>query len=198
MIYVYLLQSVADPDRCYAGQSIHTDKHKPWRLVVTVGFDDPAKATAFERYLKSGSGRAFARKALLSERRLRRCSPRPAAGGFGGIGTSSAPHPCGNTPLIHVMPNWLRRQLLHQQFANRPVAAARVELSPRPDVDPLDPRGRLARAEPFTKGARVARRVMFMTAERVPPGGKDATTIPARLAAMGTPHGAARGHGVAT
>lgn len=77
MIYVYLLQSVDDPDRYYVGlsndparrldehnggQSIHTNKHKPWKLIVTVGFDDPAKATAFERYLKSGSGRAFAKK----------------------------------------------------------------------------------------------------------------------------------------
>jgi predicted GIY-YIG superfamily endonuclease len=34
----------------------------PWKLVVQIGFDDKAKAVAFEKYLKSGSGRAFAKK----------------------------------------------------------------------------------------------------------------------------------------
>ena len=77
MTYVYLLQSIVEPDRHYvglsndparrleehnAGQSTHPNKHKPWKLVVAVAFDDAAKAAAFERYLKSGSGRAFAKK----------------------------------------------------------------------------------------------------------------------------------------
>lgn len=77
MFYVYLLQSIAESDRYYvgmsgdpsrrlnehnSGESIHTNKHKPWKIVVTVGFDDAGKASAFERYLKSGSGRAFAKK----------------------------------------------------------------------------------------------------------------------------------------
>ena len=44
----------------YAGDS----KFTPWRLVTYVAFSDQAKATAFERYLKSGSGHAFARKRL--------------------------------------------------------------------------------------------------------------------------------------
>ena len=77
MTFVYLLQSEADPLRYYVGlsndparrleehnggKSIHTNKYRPWSVVVTVGFADPAKATAFEDYLKSGSGRAFAKK----------------------------------------------------------------------------------------------------------------------------------------
>ncbi len=77
MKFVYLIQSIAEPDRYYvgitsdpdrrlaehnAGKSIHTKKHKPWKNVVTISFDNAAKATAFERYLKSGSGRAFAKK----------------------------------------------------------------------------------------------------------------------------------------
>ena len=77
MTYVYLLQSLAEPDRYYvglsdeparrlaehnSGKSIHTNKHRPWNIVVNVAFADAAKATAFERYLKSGSGRAFAKK----------------------------------------------------------------------------------------------------------------------------------------
>lgn len=77
MMYVYLLQCIAEPERYYvglsneptrrleehnSGMSIHTNKFRPWKIVVSIGFADPAKATAFERYLKSGSGRAFAKK----------------------------------------------------------------------------------------------------------------------------------------
>jgi putative endonuclease len=77
MTFVYLLQNELDPSKYYvgksddparrltehnSGKSIHTNKYRPWKLMVSVGFADPAKATAFERYLKSGSGRAFAKK----------------------------------------------------------------------------------------------------------------------------------------
>ena len=79
MFYVYLLQSEGNPDQRYiglttdlkrrftehnAGKSAHTSKFLPWRLVTYVAFSDRVKATAFERYLKSGSGHAFARKRL--------------------------------------------------------------------------------------------------------------------------------------
>ena len=47
-----------------AGKSSHTSKFKPWRLMTYVAFTDRAKAEAFERYLKSGSGHAFANKRL--------------------------------------------------------------------------------------------------------------------------------------
>jgi putative endonuclease len=47
-----------------AGQSAHTAKYKPWRIVSYVAFSNRAKAEAFERYLKSGSGHAFAAKRL--------------------------------------------------------------------------------------------------------------------------------------
>ena len=47
-----------------AGQSSHTAKFKPWRLVTYLGFSDQAKAESFERYIKSGSGHAFASKRL--------------------------------------------------------------------------------------------------------------------------------------
>jgi hypothetical protein len=36
----------------------------PWKLVTYVAFSDIEKARAFERYLKSGSGHAFAKKRL--------------------------------------------------------------------------------------------------------------------------------------
>jgi putative endonuclease len=79
MKYVYLLESVSHPEQSYvgltdnlrsrfvahnAGQSPHTAKFKPWRLVTYVAFSDEKKAVAFERYLKSASGRAFAKKRL--------------------------------------------------------------------------------------------------------------------------------------
>jgi putative endonuclease len=77
MKYVYLLESISFPDQTYigltddlrgrlaahnAGQAAHTRKFKPWRLVTYLAFGDENKAVAFERYLKSSSGRAFAKK----------------------------------------------------------------------------------------------------------------------------------------
>jgi putative endonuclease len=47
-----------------AGESSHTSKSRPWKLTAYIAFSDRAKAEAFERYLKSGSGHAFARKRL--------------------------------------------------------------------------------------------------------------------------------------
>jgi len=34
----------------------------PWRIVVSIEFPDEGAAVRFERYLKSGSGRAFAKR----------------------------------------------------------------------------------------------------------------------------------------
>ena len=74
---VYVLQSEANPDRFYigsscdtsrrleehnSGKSVHTNKHRPWRLIMSIGFADRSKALRFETYLKSGSGRAFAKR----------------------------------------------------------------------------------------------------------------------------------------
>ena len=79
MNYVYILQSIDSPEQFYtglckdvaarlsnhnAGQSPHKSKFKPWRLLSYHYFDRPGTAAAFERYLKSGSGRAFAAKRL--------------------------------------------------------------------------------------------------------------------------------------
>lgn len=81
MYYVYLLESLDDPAKRYigvtadlrsrllehnAGKSTQTSKHRPWRLVTYLAFSDRGQAEAFERYLKSGSGHAFARKRLWS------------------------------------------------------------------------------------------------------------------------------------
>ena len=79
MKYVYLLESISHPGQSYcglpsdlesrlevhnAGGARHTAKYKPWRLKTYVAFSDPEQAIAFERYMKSGSGRAFAKKRL--------------------------------------------------------------------------------------------------------------------------------------
>lgn len=77
---VYLLQSLsnsyhryigltADLDRRLSehnsGKSPHTSKFRPWKVVVSIMFEDEQRAKDFERYLKSGSGRAFAKKRLF-------------------------------------------------------------------------------------------------------------------------------------
>ena len=79
MRYVYILESVAFPGRHYtgitddlrqrlakhnAGEVPHTSKYKPWQLKTYLAFSDEKQAFAFERYLKSASGRAFAKKRL--------------------------------------------------------------------------------------------------------------------------------------
>jgi len=77
MKYVYLLQSIPFPDQKYIGitsnvdarlkthnegRSPHTSKYKPWNIVTYIVFSNESKAAEFEKYLKSGSGRAFANK----------------------------------------------------------------------------------------------------------------------------------------
>ena len=47
-----------------AGKSAHTSKYRPWQLRLYVAFSDKNKAFEFEKYFKSGSGRAFAKKRL--------------------------------------------------------------------------------------------------------------------------------------
>jgi putative endonuclease len=74
---VYILRSLSAPDRFHtgvtsdltarladhnAGRSPHTSSGRPWTIDVSVQFADEARALRFERYLKSGSGSAFARR----------------------------------------------------------------------------------------------------------------------------------------
>jgi len=80
MKYVYLIQSIPYSKQRYIGltsdikgrieahnegRSPHTSKYKPWKLIVYMAFSNESKAVEFERYLKSGSGHAFAEKRLL-------------------------------------------------------------------------------------------------------------------------------------
>ena len=74
---VYVLESLLNPGRHYVGvtadvssrlvwhndgRSHHTSKHRPWRLIASMEFADDDVAARFERYLKTGSGRAFAKR----------------------------------------------------------------------------------------------------------------------------------------
>jgi putative endonuclease len=93
MCYVYLLRSISHPAQIYSGfthdlrhrmnqhncgHSAHTRKYLPWELVFYAAFQEEAVARKFESYLKSGSGRAFTHKHLVS--------------GIRGV-IGSAPHP---------------------------------------------------------------------------------------------------------
>ena len=79
MHYVYLIQSLSHPNQTYIGNtenlkqrldthnsggSRFTKSYRPWELITFLGFKEKLKATAFEKYLKSGSGAAFAKKRL--------------------------------------------------------------------------------------------------------------------------------------
>ena len=72
-----MLQPESDPDRRYVGLTDdlrarltvhnkgsvpHTSVFRPWRIKTAVAFTDRQRAAAFERHLKSASGRAFAQK----------------------------------------------------------------------------------------------------------------------------------------
>jgi predicted GIY-YIG superfamily endonuclease len=74
---VYVIRSDANPSRHYVGitnsvrdrldwhnhgPSGHTVEHRPWSVVVSIEFPTEAAAVRFEKYLKSGSGRAFAKR----------------------------------------------------------------------------------------------------------------------------------------
>ena len=76
---VYVLKSSAEPTRYYTGLTSnlagrlhahnsgrvpHTADGKPWIVDVVVEFADERRAVAFEKYLKSGSGCAFAQRHL--------------------------------------------------------------------------------------------------------------------------------------
>ena len=75
--YVYVLRSLSHPARHYVGLTCdldarlrvhntgrckHTAKFRPWQIEIAIAFRSRDKAVAFETYLKTQSGRAFATK----------------------------------------------------------------------------------------------------------------------------------------
>ena len=44
------------------GKCLHTKKYRPWKLITFLAFEGKRKAISFEKYLKTGSGRAFQKR----------------------------------------------------------------------------------------------------------------------------------------
>ncbi len=79
MHYVYLIETQTNACRRYvgytdnlrqrmidhnAGKNASTAPFRPWCLVTYLAFSDKSQALSFERYLKGGSGHAFAARRL--------------------------------------------------------------------------------------------------------------------------------------
>jgi putative endonuclease len=77
--FVYVIRSLSNRDRYYtgvtydvgsrlrshnAGECVHTSRNCPWELDVVIAFRDEKRALELGRYLKSGSGGAFADRYL--------------------------------------------------------------------------------------------------------------------------------------
>lgn len=77
--YTYILESEKVANRFYVGftedlelrlkshnqgGNPHTSKNRPWRIKTAIAFTERQRALDFEAYLKSPSGRAFAKKRL--------------------------------------------------------------------------------------------------------------------------------------
>ena len=84
MYYAYILESETTPGEFYrghtdglkrrvtehnAGKCTHTSKLRPWKVKFYAAFETLALAQEFERYLKSGSGHAFAKRHLFHGQR---------------------------------------------------------------------------------------------------------------------------------
>ena len=85
MFYTYILRSRSRPREIFSGstedlrtrltehnsgKSAYTRKFTPWELVFYAAFPQRSQAEIFEKYLKSGSGRAFAYKHLIASPRI--------------------------------------------------------------------------------------------------------------------------------
>ena len=77
MFYTYILRSINHPDQRYIGSTAdlrkriaahndgrvpHTANYRPWKIETYIAFETEERARAFEIYLKSGSGHAFAKR----------------------------------------------------------------------------------------------------------------------------------------
>jgi len=77
MFYTYILRSLSHTEQRYIGSTSdlrkrlikhneggvpHTAKFRPWKVEAYFAFETKEKATAFEAYLKTGSGHAFANR----------------------------------------------------------------------------------------------------------------------------------------
>jgi len=80
MKYVYILQSEVQPDRFYvgstadlqrrleehnAGNSVHTNKFKPWKVKTYLAFEDHGKADAFDTFFENRQWPGICKKAFI-------------------------------------------------------------------------------------------------------------------------------------
>jgi len=78
--FVYILRSLTEPTKTYvgfttrlderldehnSGSQVYSRRYAPWARVTHVAFSDRNVALAFERYLKTPSGKAFIQKHLI-------------------------------------------------------------------------------------------------------------------------------------
>jgi predicted GIY-YIG superfamily endonuclease len=76
MFYAYILESIVKPGEYYrghtddlkrrvaehnSGKCLHAAKFRPWKVKFYAAFETSEPTQGFERYLKSGSGHAFAK-----------------------------------------------------------------------------------------------------------------------------------------
>ena len=98
--FVYILKSLVARDEYHVGStsdvehrlrahneglSHHTSRHRPWRTLVVIEFDEEEPALQFERYLKTGSGREFARRHFRQTVGAGKRKPAPTDWGNGDI-----------------------------------------------------------------------------------------------------------------
>ena len=77
MYYTYIIESINNPEKRYIGHSSDlrqrikdhnaglckaSAKYRPWKLITYTAFNELNTAIAFEKYLKTGSGHAFANR----------------------------------------------------------------------------------------------------------------------------------------
>ena len=77
LLRIHTAKRITDPDKHYTGKTqdlssrlkdhnsgkvSHTSQYMPWRMINFFAFPTREKASAFEKYLKTHSGRAFASK----------------------------------------------------------------------------------------------------------------------------------------
>jgi len=82
MFYTYVIESLSHPGERYighttdlkqrlvdhnAGKCPYTSKFKPWKIKFYAAFETIEQAQQFEKYLKSGSGHAFAKRHLWKQ-----------------------------------------------------------------------------------------------------------------------------------
>jgi predicted GIY-YIG superfamily endonuclease len=81
--FVYILRSDSDSNHHYVGITTDVDQrlewhnhgpggytvaHRPWSIAVSIEFRSEQEAIRFEKYLKSGSGRALAKRHFAAVR----------------------------------------------------------------------------------------------------------------------------------